>query len=78
MNNFDTFYDMMQDKSREIRELREEFMSCTSDAEINQVRDANLEFMNEHPESYNMIRLARRRVAKLRREAKKSWGHLMN
>jgi hypothetical protein len=57
----------------EISDLRYSFMEATTNQEVNDIRDKNLNFLNKHPECYKFLASARHRINGIRRENKRSW-----
>jgi hypothetical protein len=48
--------------------LRNKIMSATSPAEVNQIRDTNLDFLNVNPRLFTFTINARKRLNNLRKE----------
>ena len=48
-------------------------MDATTNYEVNQIRDENINFLVENPKFYRQIRNARQRINRIERQKRKSW-----
>jgi len=53
--------------------LINKFLNAQSNQEINNIVSENLEFLNANPRLFSFARNARRRIARIKREMKKSF-----
>ena len=61
-----------------IRQIRNSLIECGNYHDVDRVVMDNLDFIDEHPELWTMVKKTRRRIAHLRRELLKSWELMIN
>ena len=49
-------------------------MMARTNQEINDIVNANIDYLNENPRLFSFAKNARRRIARVQREKKKSWA----
>lgn len=82
--NFDELYRTMRewdndlDRYQKISSLSQAFMACDTNGEVNQVVNANIEFLNDNPGCWRMARDARKRITRLRRASMEAWKNQLN
>jgi hypothetical protein len=65
-------------KQEKIESLRNAFISCQLNADVNELVNKNILFLNDNPKLWIFPRDARRRINRLRRETIKSWNLYLN
>ena len=61
-----------------IRRIRNSLMECGNYHDVDRVVMDNIDFIDEHPDLWTMVKKTRRRIAHLRRELLKSWELMIN
>jgi ADP-ribosylglycohydrolase len=62
----------MIDDNQKIRIIREALMEADKISEVNDIRDSNLDFLNEYPELFTQAKKTRTRINRLRRMARQN------
>ena len=65
-------------KNAEIDNIIYSFAGCTTNKDVNDLVNKNLDFLNDNPAYFKYPRNARRRINRIRREKAKSWGAQLN
>jgi hypothetical protein len=58
--------------------LINKFLEAKSNQQVNEIVNQNIDLLNENPRLFSFARNARRRIARIRREQKRTWYLQMN
>jgi hypothetical protein len=84
MTDFSEFYAMMQENTGKLKEIerlglfRTVLMNCDTQDEVTHLCQTNVDLLNDNPGIYRAVKCARIRIARVRKEMKKSYENMMN